>query len=109
MKYDAELHSRPDFSHNVMTSTLPLPPDFSIISVKPDKSRERSFYWSVPCSPLLSAPCSPLSGQYPAHLSLLSTLLTSLWSVPCTYTPVAVAGVQCGCGRCETSVWPWRV
>ncbi|KAK7111026.1 uncharacterized protein [Littorina saxatilis] len=44
-KYEAELQSRPDFTHKVVTSSLPLPPDYVITSVEPDLSKGRSFYW----------------------------------------------------------------
>ncbi|XP_076460234.1 uncharacterized protein LOC143293344 [Babylonia areolata] len=43
--YEAELRSRPDFAQRVVTSSLPLPPDFSITAVQQDMSRGRTFYW----------------------------------------------------------------
>ena len=45
-QFEEKLTSRPDFTHKVVTSPLPLPPDFVITSVTPDSSRGRSFYWS---------------------------------------------------------------
>lgn len=45
--YEAELQSRPDFTHKTVYQASILPPGFLIQSVKVDNKRPRSFYWSV--------------------------------------------------------------
>ncbi|XP_025094979.1 uncharacterized protein LOC112564405 isoform X2 [Pomacea canaliculata] len=43
--YEAELQSRPDFTHKTVYQASILPPGFFIQSVKVDNKRPRSFYW----------------------------------------------------------------
>ncbi|KAL8613328.1 hypothetical protein ACOMHN_052568 [Nucella lapillus] len=43
--YEAELRSYPDLSRRVVTSSLPLPPDYIITEVQQDLAKGRSFYW----------------------------------------------------------------